>query len=139
MEPKNLLERLERMIHIAHETNCVLTKIATPDAEKILELLKAQEPMVMTLSQVVSAEIGTVVWLECYFDGRTSIEAFLVDMDASQKPVLINGRDMFFNVYEDELNNQIIDKFDKSYEAKKYRFWSFLPTDEQRKAVKWDE
>ena len=45
MEPKNLLERLERMIHIAHETNCILTKIATPDAEKILELLKEQEPV----------------------------------------------------------------------------------------------
>lgn len=41
MEPKNLLERLEQMIHIAHETNCILTKIATPDAEKILELLIA--------------------------------------------------------------------------------------------------
>lgn len=43
MEPKNLLERLERMIYIAHETNCILTKIATPDAEKILELLKEHE------------------------------------------------------------------------------------------------
>lgn len=46
MEPKNLLERLEQMIHIAHGTNCTLTKIATPDAEKILELLKEQEAVV---------------------------------------------------------------------------------------------
>ncbi len=43
MRYKSLLERLETMIHIAHETNCILTKIATPDAEEILELLKERE------------------------------------------------------------------------------------------------
>lgn len=39
MRVENLLGRLGRMTYIAHRTNSMLTKIATPDAEEILKML----------------------------------------------------------------------------------------------------
>lgn len=69
-----------------------------------LELLKEQEPRVLTLEEAKKAE---VCWLE-----QRGYEPYATD-DA------------------DTWNPEIY--------GKAYRCWSLKPTDEQRKAVKWDD
>lgn len=99
--------------------------------------VSAQEPKIISLRDVVCADVGNVVWLETYYDGRTGIEPFLVCIDFTQKPVIINGWDSFYNISEQELNDGIVNSLDDEFTVRKFRFWSSKPTDEQRKAVKW--
>lgn len=68
-----------------------------------VELLKAQEPRVLTWEEVKKAE---VCWLET------------------------RGYEPFATLEADTWNPE---KYGKSY-----RCWNRMPTDEQRKAVKWD-
>ena len=99
---------------------------------------KAQEPKVISLRDVVCADVGNVVWLETNYDGKTGIEPFLVCIDFTQKPMIINGWDSFYNISEQELNDGIVNSFDDEFTVRKFRFWSSKPTDEQRGAVKWE-
>ena len=115
----NLRETLDEMMRYADE-------------------LKAQEPIIISLRDVVCADVGSVVWLETYYDGKTGIEPFLVCIDFTQKPVIINGWDSFYNISEQELNDDIVNSFYDEFTVRKFRFWSSKPTDEQRKAVKWE-
>lgn len=103
-----------------------------------IEAVKAQEPKIISLRDVVCADVGTVVWLETYYDGKTGVEPFLVCIDFTQKPVIINGWDSFYNISEQELNDDIVNSFDDEFTVRKFRFWSLKPTDEQRRAVKWE-
>lgn len=128
-----LIRDYDPMIRVAHDD--VFKRYAI-DA---LALLKAQQPHVMTLEEVITSKFGQTIWLESYFDGITSLEAFLVDIECSNKPVLVNGRYEFYNLDAIEIDEAILSTFHEKYKVKKYRFWSDKPTEEQRKAVKWDE
>ena len=113
--------------------------ISYPEALSMaIEALKAQEPKIISLKDVVCAEDGSVVWLETYFDGNTVIEPFLVCVDFTQKPVIINGWNSFINVHEKELEDSIINIISDRYKVRKFRFWSAWPTEAQREAVKWE-
>ena len=101
--------------------------------------LKVQTPRVLTLEEVITSEFGQTIWLESYFDGTTSLEAFLVDIECSNKPVLVNGRYEFYNLNTKELDEEILSTFHEKYKIKKYRFWSAKPTKEQREVMKWDD
>lgn len=105
---------------------------------QIRELLITQQPHVMTLEEVITSKFGQTIWLESYFDGITSLEAFLVDIECSNKPVLVNGRYEFYNLDAIEIDKAILSTFHETYKVKKYRFWSAKPTDEQREATPWD-
>lgn len=103
-----------------------------------IEAVKAQEPKIISLRDVVCADVGNVVWLETYYDGATGIEPFLVCIDFTQKPVIINGWDSFYNISEQELNDGIVNSLDDEFTVRKFRFWSSKPTDEQREATPWN-
>lgn len=76
-----------------------------------LELMKEQEPRVLTLDEVDAAE---VVW----FEARNHI--FI-------EPMLTRGK-------------RIADEAEDWFQyGRDWRCWSSRPTDEQRKAVKWSE
>lgn len=47
--------------------------------------------------------------------------------------------DSFYDISEQELNDGIVNSLDDKFTVRKFRFWSSKPTDEQRKAVKWDD
>ena len=96
------------------------------------------KPRVMPLEEVAALPDGSVVWLETYFDGNTVIEPFLVCVDFTQKPVIINGWNSFINVHEKELEDSIISIISDRYKVRKFRFWSAWPTEAQREAVKWE-
>lgn len=94
--------------------NCV--KTMRTDA---LSLLKAQEPRVMTPEEVADQPEGTVVWMEQHTEERDYISA-----------MVCSGKGRIGN-YGIGINLEDLD-------AKDIRFWTSRPTDEQRKAVKWE-
>lgn len=91
-----------------------------------LELLKEQEPRVMTLDEVKSmADGGTAYWIE--FDGKC-YPAMVVDdkpeVTVSFAVVLKNGYSPIGNFKVKEYGNW-------------WRCWNIRPTEEHREAVKW--
>lgn len=106
----------------ALENEC--RKILESDA---LELLKAQEPHVMSITEAFDAEVA---WLEMYANQDGVVEPII-------QPVIIR---YYENGYWQCLIEQdesadlflFLDVF-----GTEFRFWTSRPTDEQRKAVKW--
>lgn len=98
-----------------YESNCV--NRLKMDA---LELLKAQEPRVMTSEEVQRAEEGTVVW----FEQHTPEWDYL-------QPMVSTGDGCVGNIYLG-VNLQYVKDG-----AREYRFWTSRPTEDQREAVAW--
>ena len=92
-----------------------------------LELLKAQEPRVMAIEEVKHAEAGSVAWVEWRREGKINSVIFFR---------LINKG------IDDSLEFHVLDGFVAVRLAcygTEWRCWDSRPTDEQRKAVKWDD
>ena len=89
--------------------------------ERIAELEAKQEPRVMTSEEVQRAEEGTVVWFEQHTPERDYLQ-----------PMVSTGDRCVGNIYLG-VNAQYVKDG-----AREYRFWTSRPTDEQRKAVKWE-
>ena len=92
-----------------------------------LELLKAQEPHVMTITEAFDAEVA---WIEMYSDPDDGVEPII-------QPVIIrhyeNGYwECLIEMDESPELTLFIDDFNSEF-----RFWTARPTDEQRKEVKW--
>lgn len=84
-------------------------------------------------------EIGKVVWLECYFDGNTSLQPYMFDIGFTQKPVMINGWDNFYNLEESYVKEHITSGFWIGWHDKRYRWWDSKPDDKIRKECdKWE-
>ena len=95
-----------------------------------LELLKAQEPRVMKVTEVTACEVGTVLWVE----ERQGVtwNLFPLEIDVSSTHPDTGTNYLFFITYHD------IRKFECSEYNQTWRCWTVRPTDEQRKAVKWE-
>ena len=94
-----------------------------------LEALKAQEPRALTLEEVKNSE---VVYLEDYSDpdyGESSIIRPAINVEVK------NGR--IFMLDSIAWDEGYIVNSDDDY-GKEWRCWNSRPTDEQRKAVKWE-
>lgn len=87
-----------------------------------LELLKEQEPRVMTLDQIKGITDG-VVWVE--LNGREAVEPWIVLQGEIWRPDYNTGYECWEVCQENEYNMII-------------RCWSSEPTEKQRRAVKWD-
>ena len=94
-----------------------------------LSLLKAQEPKVMTLEEVKNSE---VVYLEDYADPDDGVSPII--RPAINVEVKNGGIFMLDSISCEE---GYIFSVDDDY-GKFWRCWTSRPTDEQRKAVKWD-
>lgn len=86
------------------------------------ELLKAQEPRVMTLKEIISAEC---VWIEYATSGNVVI-ALPWDIELTDDTYNFIGMPNCFVEF-------------RSLYGEEWRCWTGRPTDEQRKAAKWDE
>lgn len=106
--------------------------------DKAIEVLSTKEPKIISLEEVSKAKLFSTVYLESYFDGRTSLEAFIVDIYDQGEYVICNCRDMFYIYDKERLYKQIKNSFAKEYKDTRFRFWNALPSDEQRKEAKWE-
>ena len=88
--------------------------------ENALALLKAQEPRVLTIEEATAGD-------ECWFEHRNGACGYaLCFIRVASQTVEINR--IMHNPEFITLNSFM----------KSWRCWSYRPTDEQRKAVKWD-
>lgn len=98
-----------------------------------LELLKDQEPRVMTLEEVIEHYSLPPVFpddLGMQFDYYEDIEPLYFDFPHPEDPWIVHWRGY----------NQV-GKYLEDWKAaygKSWRCWNSRPTEEQRKAVKWD-
>ena len=90
-----------------------------------LALLKAQEPRVMTLEEVLEQN-----WDYCYleYDAVRGREA----------QIFSGGRHRLTCVTWPSITSMRLSPGDKEY-GKRWRCWTSRPTDEQREAVKWND
>ena len=128
-------ERIINDLNVVKITLCNPQMLLTPEMcvkigrviNSAIALLKEQEPRVMTLEDVKQAEVGTVVWLEWRIESKINSGIFFR---------LINKG------IDDSLEFHVLDGFVAARLAcygTEWRCWTSRPTDEQRKAVKWDE
>ena len=127
-------ERIINDLNVVKITLCNPQMLLTPEmyvkigrvSNSAIALLKEQEPRVMTLEDVKQAEVGTVVWLEWRIESKINSGIFFR---------LINKG------IDDSLEFHVLDGFVAARLAcygTEWRCWTSRPTDEQRKAVKWD-
>lgn len=90
-------------------------------ARDALELLKAQEPRVMTLEEVKAIPYDADIWIETeYYVGKITIFAATINTKGL-RGVMVYGS---HKTYDYEAYNKL------------WRCWTARPTDEQRKTVK---
>ena len=93
-------------------------------ARDALSLLKAQEPRVLTVDEVKAIPYDDDIWIETeYYVGKITIFAATINTKGL-RGVMVYGS---HKTYDYEAYNKL------------WRCWTARPTNEQRKAVKWDE
>lgn len=90
-------------------------------AADALELLKEQEPKVLSHDEAIVLPEGTPVWFE---ESTDTGQTFL-------SPMICHGNGLYGNRFMQ------IDAKQLYWGGR--RFWTARPTEEQRKAVKWDD
>lgn len=107
--------------HNPHGCKVVMLKDA-------ISLLKEQEPRVMTITEAFDAEVA---WLERYADPDDAVEPII-------QPVIIrhyeNG---YWECLIEQDESAALTLFIEDF-GTEFRFWTSRPTEEQRKAVKFD-
>ena len=101
-------------------------------AEDALALLKEQEPRVMTLEEVESLPDETDVFLE-------EVDCIVVAATISrqgEKWGVFPDTTFFYGI---ESTSYGSDEYDNGDYGRWWRCWTARPTEEQRKAVKWDD
>lgn len=94
------------------------------------------KPRLISYEEIVTAEYGTVIWLEFIWKNQPCLEPFLVDIEPTQKPVICNAREMIYNFNPDELRQKVKERITNP-EITQFRFWLGKPTEEQCKNTKW--
>ena len=89
-----------------------------------LELLKAQEPRVLTLE-----EVHEMAWDYCYLEEEVIKDKVLQ---------IYSGKYRIKCITWPSIASCVLTFGDNAY-GKRWRCWTSRPTDEQRKAVKWDD
>ena len=111
---------LEKALAISEAVDSGFIWITVGEAKKALELLKEQEPRVLTHDEAIALPEGTPVWFEeCTDAGQTFLG-----------PMICHGNGLY--------GNRFMQVDAKQLYWRGRRFWNARPTDEQRKAVKWD-
>lgn len=101
--------------------HAVVNRVPLHLLQDALELLKAQEPRVLTIEEVEALEEGTIVWVEENYGGQRYLN-----------PMVCNGDGFFGNFYLGiDINIWLCDG--------KKRFWNSKPTKEQSAATPWEK
>ena len=93
-----------------------------------LELLKVQQPRVLTWKELI--DVTDPVW----YEERDGISSWALCIDVTRGNAY---EDMSYEFFENYDNSYIREYADKCNVY--WRCWTARPTDEQRKAVKWDD
>lgn len=98
----------------------------------VANMLKAQEPRVMLLEDVLELKYDDVVFLEV-FPTKSVLSAIVIDVVSKLPEIDIGVVQLRFAPTWNGINNA-----DLTYYGKTWRCWTSRPTDEQREKVKWE-
>lgn len=115
-------KRLDEINHEALSLSYAECGLIQEMSVEIIDLLKEQEPRVMTLEEAFDAEV-------CWFEDRSPYGTIV---DACT--VYDFGETLKVQCFGD-----LVYPRSKADHNKIFRFWSSRPTDEQRQAVKWND
>lgn len=134
-----IIERLENLakhaVHYVGEPPFVMSLddgIALHDA---INLLKEQEPRVMTSDEVGNIKRGDWVWIEIS-DSKLYPGGCLYYCEAAIDAETIEEPYKYTNIYFHSL--AMVQRMDTNNAEYAWRCWTARPSDEQRKAVKWE-
>lgn len=125
-----------RVLKIAanHADDGMIT-VSVDEVREIVELLREQEARVMTLEEVCNLKYDDVV----YYQGinTNSVESAIV-LHGEKRVPEVNTRVVQFRHAAGTGGWNGINNADLNDYGKKWRCWTSRPTEEQRKAVKWE-
>ena len=110
--------------------DAVAAVVPSGTVQDAIDLMKAQEPRVMTLEDVLQLRFNDVVYFEMVLS-KVAIPAIVIDV-IDHMPDGEIGLIQFRHIQE-PTNNA-----DLEYYGKTWRCWTSRPTEKQRQAVKWD-
>ena len=133
IDREKYIEVLSKTVKAVKELNDdAPIKISLECVEDILELLKEQKPRVMTLEEVLAMKFDDVVYVEVV-PTHAVLSAIVLDVIPKLPEIGIGVVQFRQAPTWNGINNA-----DLSYYSKTWRCWTSRPTDEQRKAVKWE-
>ena len=121
---EKIISYFEYEVNKAHGEGWDFVDLSTEDAKEILALLKEREARIMTLEEVKAFD-----WDYCYLE-----EERLPGKEYRS----VCGDYALTCITWPCVASMRIQHGDNNY-GKKWRCWTARPTDERRKAVKWDE
>jgi len=126
-DQKNLIADFEKAIRNAYAQDWYFVDLTVENGFKILDILKKQEPRVLTLDEVKGLQSlkDGAVWLEMW---RGTAFPALPEMLLSHISYFVA---IPFNSYRGWVRNE--------YYGKTWRCWSSRPTKQQMEEVKWDD
>ena len=99
----------------------------------VISLLKEQEPRVLTLEEVLDMKFDDVVYLQVY-PTNAVLSAIVIDVIPKLPEINVGVVQLRLGSGYNGINNAEL-----NYYGKTWCCWTARPTDEQRKAVKWDD
>lgn len=132
---KNLISDFEYAVRKAHAEGWDFVDLTTENGFEILDMLKEQEPRLLTLEEVLACSPRTE-WLWFEEPACTSVKAKGFAMVCAQ---ISDIGDYFVSAaVPNEWYDDVLEFYSVNY-GKTWRCWSARPTDEQREAVKWND
>ena len=124
VDREKVIKALEHCAQVKSCDKCPMGDECTGTANAAMaaavELLKAQEPRVLTLEEAMGGD-------ECWFEHINGSSGY-ADVYCHWNGVVWVSR-----------INKIISMIQAETYGKQWRCWNYRPTDEQRKAVKWND
>ena len=127
MDKADLIRELDRIIDVG----IVNAKHDSDVLKHIRKLLKEPEPKVLTAEEIRALPRLTIVWIEYWNGEEKKTDKDLIAAMKCHDGTLVDEDTCVYSNFEQDMTP---DRFDGSC----WRFWLGKPTDEQRKAVKWN-
>lgn len=124
-----IIKEYEKAISKARGEGWDFVDLTVEDAETILELLKEQEPHLLTLDEIQNAKDIPAYWFEDDEGYMTSSLSTIYDWYGHNISFVTEDKEGYLEGYT----------YPDTQYGKTWRCWSSKPTDEQRKKVQWDE
>ncbi len=122
MDREEAIKRINALLDISDDDDFMILPIleTIEVLEDVRELLKEQEPRVLTHDEAIALPEGTPVWFE---ESTDAGQTFL-------GPMICHGNGLY--------GNRFMQVDAKQLYWRGRRFWNARPTNEQREAVKWE-
>lgn len=126
-DQKNLIADFEKTVRKAYGEDWYFVDLTVEDGFKILDILKKQEPRILTLEEVKN--------LQSLKDGAVWLEMWRGAVFPALPEILLSNISYFVAIPFNSYRSWVEDE----YYNKTWRCWSSRPTKQQMEEAKWDD